>query len=82
MTGENDGTVSVVDAAAHRVLHTVKLTGENVRPMGVVVAPDNRTVYVATGRGDTVVAIDAASSAPKATVRVGERPWGAIAVSH
>lgn len=79
-TGETDATVTEIDARAHEVTRRLKLEGENVRPMGVVVAPDARTLYVATGRGGTVVAIDVASFTAKASVRVGQRPWG-IALS-
>ena len=70
----------MVDTAAHEVLHTIELTGELVRPMGVVVSPDGARVYVTTGRGGMVVAIDAATWEPVASVEVGDRPWG-IAVT-
>ena len=80
MTSENGSLVSVVDADKHDVVHTIKLTGENVRPMGVVVAPDGGRVYITTGRGGTVVAIDTKSNMPVGSVKVGQRPWG-IAIS-
>jgi YVTN family beta-propeller protein len=48
--------------------------------MGVVVSPDGARVYVTTGRGGTVVVIDAATRQPVGSVAVGARPWG-IAVS-
>jgi YVTN family beta-propeller protein len=75
VTGELDASLTVVDAHAHRPLETLTLTGENVRPMGVVVAPDGRTIYVAPGRGGTVLAIDASPLRQRGAVRVGERPW-------
>jgi YVTN family beta-propeller protein len=62
------------------VVETITLTGENVRPMGVVVSPDGARVYVTTGRGGTVAVIDARTHQPVGSVKVGERPWG-IAVS-
>jgi YVTN family beta-propeller protein len=76
VTAENEGTVSVVDTARHRVLRKIQLSGELVRPMGVVVSPDNSRVYVTTGRGGTVVAIDTRTWRPVATIAVGSRPWG------
>jgi YVTN family beta-propeller protein len=79
-TGENDASVTVIDTQRHVAVGTLKLAGENVRPMGVVVAPDGNTVFVATGRGGTVVAIDAGKLSQRASLRVGERPWG-IALS-
>lgn len=80
VTGETDGTVAVIDASEHNVIHTIQLTGELVRPMEVDLSPDDRIVYVTTGRGRTLVAIDAASFQPVKQVTVGTRPWG-LAVS-
>jgi YVTN family beta-propeller protein len=80
VTGEFDGSVSVVDVGTHAVVDTIRLTGDMVRPMEVDLAPDGSVVYVTTGRGRTVVAIDAATRKPIRTVTVGQRPWG-LAVS-
>ena len=46
------------------------------RPMGVVVTPDGRQVWVSNGRGGTVSAIDVASDSVAHTIAVGLRPWG------
>jgi YVTN family beta-propeller protein len=54
----------------------VKLEGEGVRPMGIAVSPDGARVYVTTGRGGTLVVIDAATLQPSGQVTVGARPWG------
>ena len=62
------------------MLNTITLTGELVRPMGAVAAPDGSHVFVSTGRGKNVVIIDAKTNQPVATIGVGDRPWG-IAVS-
>ena len=64
----------------HRVISTIKLTGELMRPMGVVPSPDGKFVFVTSGRGKTVVIIDTATNMPVGSVEVGERPWG-LAVS-
>jgi YVTN family beta-propeller protein len=80
VTGEMDGTVAVIDAISHKVLHTIQLTGDLVRPMEVDLSPDDGTVYVTTGRGRLLVAIDAATRKPIKQVTVGMRPWG-LAVS-
>ena len=47
-------------------LARITIPGDNVRPMGVAVSPDGARVYVATGRGRSVVAIGstAAGSVP------------------
>jgi YVTN family beta-propeller protein len=77
---ENGSSVAVVDAMTHTVIETITLTGELVRPMGVVASDDGRHVFVSTGRGKGVIIIDTASNTPIGAVEVGERPWG-IAVS-
>jgi YVTN family beta-propeller protein len=66
----------VVDARRHEVLERITLGGPDAKPMGLAVAPDGRTVYVTTGRGRRLFAIDVATSRATASVDVGERPWG------
>lgn len=77
---ENGSSVAVVDAMSHKVLETIPLSGQMVRPMGVIASGDGRHVFVSTGRGKSVVTIDASTNKPIGVVEVGERPWG-IAVS-
>lgn len=81
VSGENDGTITVVDTATHKPLHTWKLEGDSmVRPVGMTVSHDGKLLYTVTGRGKTLVAIDVATGAQKASVEVGPRPWG-VAIS-
>ena len=70
----------VVDAMTHRVVQTIQLAGELVRPMGVASSADGRQVFVSTGRGKSVVMIDTSTNTPTGAVEVGDRPWG-VAVS-
>ncbi len=65
----------VIDAKARKTLATLTLPPGS-KPMGVAASPDRRRVYVSTGRGGTVVALDAANNAIVDTVAVGKRPWG------
>jgi len=74
-TNEADGTLSVVDVASRKVIGIIKLPGE-AKPMGIAVTPDGRTIYVSTGRGSQVVAVDAATDSVTGSVAVGKRPWG------
>lgn len=80
VTAELDGTVSVVDAREHKVIHTIRLTGELIRPMEVDLSPDDRLIYVTTGRGRKLIEIDNTTYEPLREVTVGARPWG-LAVS-
>ena len=86
VANENDATVSVVDAAKHAVIATIKIpatkgTPTAPRPMGVVFSPDGRHVYVSLGRAKSVAVIDtSARKFVRSIEDVGDRPWG-IAIS-
>ncbi len=80
VTSENGGTVSIVDTSVHEVIATIDVPGDPSRPMGVVVSPDGQVLYVSTGRGQTVVAMDAVRGGVIRAATVGTRPWG-IALS-
>ena len=74
---ENDGSIRVIDAVAHVVTGIFKLEGGPlIRPVGLLVSPDGRRLYVATGRGTMLVALDAATGKSLGQVAVGPRPWG------
>ena len=77
---ENGSSIAVIDAMTHRVMSTITLTGDMVRPMGIVSSPDGKYVFVSAGRGKSVVIIDTATNMPVGSVEVGDRPWG-LAVS-
>jgi YVTN family beta-propeller protein len=80
VTLEDAASVVLVDPAHRKALKTVKLPGDNVRPMGVVLSPDGKTAYVTTGRGKKLFALDAETCGELWSVEVGDRPWG-VAVS-
>ena len=80
VTSENGGTVSMVDTSAHKVIATLDVPGDPSRPMGVVVSPDGAILYVSTGRGQTVVKMNALRGGVIGSATVGTRPWG-IALS-
>ena len=74
-TSEIDGTVWVIELPSRKVSKVFQLPKDS-KPMGIVVSPDDRRVYVANGRGGTVSVIDAATNTVTATIPVGQRPWG------
>ena len=76
VSGENDASLTVIDVPARKVLKSVRLAGELVRPKGLVVSPDGRRVYVTTGRGRRVLALDSATLEVLGSATVGDRPWG------
>ncbi len=80
VTLEDAASVVLVDPVARKLLKTVKLPGDNVKPMGVALSPDGRTAYVTTGRGKKLFALDAETLVERWSLEVGDRPWG-VAVS-
>lgn len=76
VAGEGDRSVSVIDTATQTVATTVTLPGEDYLPMDVVVSPDDRWIYVSTGRGGEVVKLDANQLRGFSSVPTGGRPWG------
>ena len=79
VTNENSGFVSVLDCARGESVRTIELEA-GMKPMGLAITRDGRTLYVSTGRGKKVVAIDTAAEKATGAVEVGDRPWG-IALS-
>ena len=81
---ETTHALTLVDARSHTRTGDLELPGDMVRPMGLVISPDGKTLYVTGGRGKTVhvIAIDEAAPRLKSTIAdVGVRPWG-IGITH
>jgi YVTN family beta-propeller protein len=79
---ERGAVVTVLDGIHHKTIGTIDIPSEAgkslpARPMGSVLAPGGKQVYVSNGRGESVAIIDVAS---RKVVRmiddVGARPWG------
>jgi YVTN family beta-propeller protein len=87
VSSENGAAVTIIDARAHRAIGHIAIPNTGVtgplgaRPMGLVLTPDGKTLYVANGRGGTVSVVDTAARRVLRTIaKVGARPWG-IALS-
>ena len=74
-SAEIGGTVQLIDVQRHRVVKRIRL-GKTDKPVGMVLSPDERTLYVATGRGNGVAVIDTAAMKLTANIPTGERVWG------
>jgi YVTN family beta-propeller protein len=56
-------------------LATFKLPAGSM-PVGLVLSLDEKTLFVANGRGKTVASLDANTGQTLNIVEVGKRPWG------
>jgi YVTN family beta-propeller protein len=76
---ETTHALTIIDARAHTHSGELELPGEGVRPMGLAISTDGRTLYASGGRGKTVhvIGLDDAGPRVKSTITdVGARPWG------
>ena len=80
VTGENDSSLTEIDVPGGAALRKVKLPGAGAKPMGVVVAPGGGLLFVTTGRGGMLLAVDPATLGVVGQAKVGARPWG-VAIS-
>lgn len=76
VSAENDGSVYIIDNVKRALLKRLPLAGAGVKPMGIEASPDGKFVFVTTGRGRTLVILDAATDKEVGAVDVGDRPWG------
>jgi PQQ-dependent catabolism-associated beta-propeller protein len=74
-TAEIGGTVQLIDTAKRRVLKRIKLRAQD-KPVGLALAPDEKRLYVATGRGNGVAVIDTRTHKVLADIPTGDRVWG------
>ncbi|MGC4094469.1 MAG: beta-propeller fold lactonase family protein [Polyangiaceae bacterium] len=83
VSAELSAELSLFDTKTHTAVGSIKIEegGKNPRPMGTVLSPDGKWLYVSTGRGGSVAIVDVAARRVSGLISdVGARPWG-IAVS-
>src|SRR5215469_9721319 len=68
-----NNTVAVFDSAYNQVLSTIRVPAG---PHGVVITPDNHSVYVSSDGASTVSVIDTTTDKVTGTVEVGPTPHG------
>jgi YVTN family beta-propeller protein len=76
---ETTHALTIIDARTHTHSGELELPGEGVRPMGLTISADGRTLYASGGRGKTVhvIGLDEGGPRIKSTITdVGVRPWG------
>jgi len=80
VSGEADASVSKLDVASRKVVSKVTIKGQKMMPMALALSADGKNLFLSTGRGGEIVALDAGTLAEEGRAKVGPRPWG-IALS-
>ncbi len=73
-TDSTAGSIAAVDTGSNAVRATMSLGAATGVPFGVAVSPDGSRVFVSNFMGGNVVAVDAKTYAPLATIPVGANP--------
>jgi PQQ-dependent catabolism-associated beta-propeller protein len=78
VTCEVGGEVVKWELATNKIVQRKKLRREIrlVKPKGIRRGPDDKSFFIATGRGDVVAVLDAETLDLQATIPVGRRVWG------
>jgi len=78
--GEFDSSITVIATQDKEVIRRETLTDgdDMLLPMDVGVSPDGKTLYITTGRGGKLLAVDADTLHVIWSLQVGERPWGLV----
>jgi YVTN family beta-propeller protein len=74
---ENDGAIVLFDAVKNEKVKPIPLgTPGQIKPMGLAISADGSKLYVTTGRGGRLFAVDTGANQVSGSVAVGKRPWG------
>lgn len=80
VTNELSGSLTVFDARENKPLTTIQLDTKKpatLRPMGMAISRDGKSLYVSTGRGGAVAFVNIEKlSVERIIAEVGARPWG------
>jgi PQQ-dependent catabolism-associated beta-propeller protein len=80
VSSEVGGTVSVIDAAARKVIKKINfqvagLPAEAIQPVGIRLTADGKRAFVALGPANRVAVIDAQTFEVEKYLLVGQRVW-------
>jgi DNA-binding beta-propeller fold protein YncE len=81
VSSEQRGTISIFDAATHRIIHTIDLNQdfnipEPVQAIEMRATHDGKRIFVAMGRSNRVAELDPKTYAVVRSFPTGERTWG------
>ena len=75
-TSEISGEVKKVDMKSFKILAVGKLPDEKAKPKDVLLSDDEKTLYVAGGRSNQIILLDAETMQVIKGIPVGKRVWG------
>lgn len=77
VSSEIGNEIAIIDTKTHAITKTVSVDVPRSKPMAIKISPDDKTLYLTTGRAAKVVIMDAMTLEIKSTADVGNRVWGA-----
>ncbi|MBL4638293.1 MAG: PQQ-dependent catabolism-associated beta-propeller protein [Gammaproteobacteria bacterium] len=77
VSSEIGNELAIIDTTTHTIIKKVVLDIPKSKPMAIKISPDDKTLYLTTGRAAKVAIINAETLELIATVDVGKRVWGA-----
>lgn len=75
-TSEISGEVKKVDMKTHKIISKAKIADEKAKPKDILLSKDEKTVYVAGGRANEILVMDAEKMELIKGIPVGKRVWG------
>ena len=75
-TSEISGEVKKVDMTTFEVIGVQKIADEKAKPKDVILNRDETRLYVAGGRANQIIVMDAETMEPIKGIPVGKRVWG------
>jgi len=75
-SSEIGGEIQKVDMKSLKIIDSVKLTSDSAKPKDLRLSKDEKTLYVAGGRANSVFVLDAENMKVLKEIPVGKRVWG------
>lgn len=80
VTSEIGREVAKIDMQTLEIAAKARIEDPQVKPKGLALSRDGKTLYASTGSANTVLVLDTKTLATRKVIPVGRRPWG-IALS-
>jgi len=78
VSSEIGNEIAIIDTKTHTIIKKTVVDLPKSKPMAITLSPDDKTLYMTTGRAAKVVIMDAETLEIKSTADVGKRVWGAV----